>query len=279
MLSVLLMAGGVAAQEGDPPKTGTDPRDFSSKFSPYFMYTELENDLQQSALVMSGLWAFSPTVALLYEIPIAFERDFGETALFDPTTGNCGPGVIPGGGVPLPNNVPLFPERDCQEVGTGDAVFQLLLRGKKALGGDWVFGVRFDVPMASKDELGSETFTMSPIVAYVRDLKIPGAFVAFMNLYKFDVWKDSNRSNVSAYVGRWFLMLPLSKKLRLYALPEFQPIYDFENKHFSFWAAPEIGHLLGPGNILYLKPGWGVDPDELQGDRRFTLEVGWRKFL
>ena len=90
VLSVLLMAGGVAAQEGDPPKTGTDPRDFSSKFSPYFMYTELENDLQQSALVMSGLWAFSPTVALLYEIPLAYERDFSDTATFNPMTGNCG---------------------------------------------------------------------------------------------------------------------------------------------------------------------------------------------
>ena len=23
----------------------------------------------------------------------------------------------------------------------------------------------------------------------------------------------------------------------------------------------------------------GVDPDEFQGDRKFTIEVGWRKFL
>ena len=42
---------------------------------------------------------------------------------------------------------------------------------------------------------------------------------------------------------------------------------------------PEFGKMLGPGNILYIKPGWGVDSDELQGDRKFTFEIGWRKFL
>ena len=66
---------------------------------------------------------------------------------------------------------------------------------------------------------------------------------------------------------------------RLYSLTEFQPIYDFENDHFSFWVAPEIGHMVRPGNILYVKPGWGVNPDGLQGDRELTFEIGWRRFL
>ena len=100
-----------------------------------------------------------------------------------------------------------------------------------------------------------------------------------MHLYQFDVFKDSTRSDQSVYIGRYFLMLPLSKKYKLYSLSEFQPIYDFENEHFSFWAAPEIGKMVAPGQILYIKPGWGIDPDELQGDRKFTVEVGWRKFL
>ena len=26
----------------------------------------------------------------------------------------------------------------------------------------------------------------------------------------------------------------------IYALPEMQPIYDFENSHFSFWIGPEV---------------------------------------
>ena len=227
-----------------------------------------------------GIGVESSVAVLVDEVPLAFQRDFSDTSLFQPTTGRCGPGVIPGGGLPLPSPLPLPPPPgNCEEVGIGDSTFQLLFRGPKAAGGDWVFGARFDVPTASQDILGSGTLAASPIVAYVRDLKIPGSFVAFMNLYKFDVWKDSTRSDVSAYIGRWFLMLPVSKKARLYLLPELQPIYDFESSHFSLWFAPELGHLLRPGNILYVKPGWGFGPDQLQGDRKFTFEIGWRKFL
>ncbi len=62
-------------------------------------------------------------------------------------------------------------------------------------------------------------------------------------------------------------------------LPEFQTIKDFENDHFSWWIGPEIGKLLAPGRILYVKPGWGISPDEDSGDRDFSVEVGFRWFF
>ena len=105
-----------------------------------------------------------------------------------------------------------------------------------------------------------------------------------MNFYFFDAFKEDNVDDTSLYVGRWFVMLPLSAPGPnffdgWYALPEFQPVYDFEESHFSFWVGPEFGKMLSPGNIMYFKPGWGVDPDEAEGDREFTFEIGYRYFM
>ena len=64
----------------------------------------------------------------------------------------------------------------------------------------------------------------------------------------------------------------------LYLMPEFQPVYDFENEQFNFWVGPEVGKILREGSIVYLKPGWGV----LNGDdseREFTFEFGFRYFM
>jgi hypothetical protein len=286
LLLALAVTGLANAQEGEAPQTGTDPRDFANKFMPYARYTELENGLEQSELVLFGLLALSKTVAFTYEVPVAYERDVSGTALFNPTSGGCTPGGVPGGGIPLPNGLPAAVidglEGDCTETGIGDANFRLLYRAGSGLGGDWLLGGQFNIPLASEDVLGSETFSVAPNITYVKDLKAypaPGAFFALMNFYQFDVWKDDGRSHQSMYIGRYFVMLPLSKKYKIYALPEFQPIYDFRNSHFSFWAGPEIGKMLEGGNIIYLKPGIGVDPDELEGDRDVSFEIGWRKFL
>ena len=53
----------------------------------------------------------------------------------------------------------------------------------------------------------------------------------------------------------------------------------FEEDHFSLWAAPEIGKVMAPGRLLYLKPGFGIDPDADNGDRDWTFEIGIRWFL
>ena len=99
-----------------------------------------------------------------------------------------------------------------------------------------------------------------------------------MNFYQFNVFGDGDREDVSFYKGRWFFMLPLHKS-GIYALPEIQPIYDFENEHASLWIGPEFGKILFPGNILYLKPGFGIDPDADEGDRKITFEIGYRYFF
>ncbi len=91
-----------------------------------------------------------------------------------------------------------------------------------------------------------------------------------MNFYFFDVFSDKDVDDTSMWVGRWFVMLPLRKPGPgffdgIYALPEFQPIYDFETDEFSFWVGPEIGKMLSPKHVVYVKPGWGVKPESLSG--------------
>jgi len=271
-------------------KTGTDPRDFAPKFMPYYRYTELENGLEEQTATIFGLYAFSKRFAMTYEIPLAKKRDINNTSLKDPATGLCGGLIQPGPGLPA---IPVGgaqgdQEGDCQETGTGDMNLRFMYRmKKKALGGDWIIGSQFDFPTATDDTLGAQQFKIGPMFAYVRDLEAypaPGAFAALMNFYFFDAFGEDALGSTSMYVGRWFVMLPLRKPGPgfldgWYLLPEFQPIYDFEQSHFSFWGAPELGKVLAPGNILYIKPGWGADPDGDLGDRKFTFEVGYRLFL
>ena len=275
LICAVMLAAPVQAQE-----TGTDPRDFAPKFMPYMRTTELGNGLIENQMTMFGLIALNPKLALTYEIPLGYERDVTDTTLRDPMTGVCA-GFLPGGGAVLPNG--QLAEGDCQEVGVGDSNVRLLYRTSwKALGGDWMIGAQFNFPTATNSVLGAETFSIAPMVTYIRDIPAwpgPGAFFALMNFYQFDIAKDDGRPDQSMYIGRWFVMLPLSERHRIYMLPEFQPIYDFENDHFSFWIGPEIGKAFTPKLIGYLKPGWGVNVDDPAGDREFTFEIGFRFFL
>ena len=65
----------------------------------------------------------------------------------------------------------------------------------------------------------------------------------------------------------------------LYAMTEFQPVYDFKESEFSFWVGPEFGKIIREGNIVYAKPGFGIAPDEQDGDRKWTFELGWLYFF
>lgn len=287
VLLELISVSPTFAQDADGgPGTGTDPRDFAPKFMPYYRYTELENGLTQNDVTLFGLFAFSPKFAMTYEIPVARHRDVSDTDLFDPMTGECA-GFLPGGGSPtLPNGLPA--EGDCQETGIGDMNLRFLYRTDwSLLGADWIVGAQFDFPTANKDELGTETLLIAPLIAPVWDLTFwpgPGAFVAMMNFYSTDIYKDTGRGNVSMYIGRWFFMLPLRAPGPglfdgIYLLPEMQPIYDFETSDFSFWFAPEFGKVLKPGVIVYAKPGWGVGNGSNTGERDFTFEFGLRYFM
>jgi hypothetical protein len=283
----IVIASPAVAQEGGKQETGTDPRDFSPKFMPYYRFTELENGLENQSLTLFGLHAFTPKFALTYEIPVAYKNDVGGTALNN-GDGTCGPGGFfpPGEGLP-PISIPGV-TGNCQETGMGDMNLRFMASSDVGwLGGDWIFGVQVDLPTASQNFLGTEQFRLGPMFAYVRDIPQwpgPGAFVAAMNFYFFDVFSDKDVDDTSMWVGRWFVMLPLRKPGPglfdgLYALPEFQPIYDFETDEFSFWVGPEIGKMLSPKHVVYLKPGWGVKPESLSGDREFTFEIGWRYFM
>jgi hypothetical protein len=257
--------------------SGNDPRDFGTKFMPYYRYTELENGVEVNELTLFGFFAFNTRFGLTYELPVAKEIDYSEL------------------------------EPDGNVTGMGDLGLRFFLRPKQ-----WEFAymddkknfsliplVEFTLPTATDDLLGGETLVVSPGFVLVFDLPFDKpplglAFIAMMNFYDFDAFKDNDRPDVSRYRGRWFYQQPLSKPAfvnnpndksfhifdlsGLYLMPELQPVYDFEEDEFSLWVSPEIGKVLREGTIIYAKPGWGVDNNE-DGDREFTFEIGFRYFL
>jgi len=244
-------------------KTGTDPRDFSLKWMPFYRYTELENGLTQQDLTAFGTVPFSPELGMFFEVPIAQYRDFSDIA-----------------GVP----------EGTDAIGIGDIDLKFLWNpkslgfnygkdGKKS--GAWLFGTDFVLPTATDDALAGNALLFAPIVGVVLDMPLHG-FFAMLNLYFVDVYKKDSAPDTSRYVGRWFYMQPLTPPGPwwggLFVLPEFQPIYDFETDDFSSWFGMEVGKMFAPGKIGYIKHGWGIDNSELT-DRDSTLEVGFRWFF
>jgi hypothetical protein len=243
--------------------TGTDPRVFNNKWMPYYRYTELENGLTQQDLTAFGTFRFNDRVGMFYEFPLAQYRDFSDI-----------PGVPPG----------------TDAIGMGDLDLKFLWRpetlefsygkeGEKSA--SVMLGTDFLFPTATDDALTGDAFLFAPIVAFVFDMPLHGFFAA-LNLYYFDVYKKDSAPETSRYVGKWFYMQPLTKPGPwwggLFLLPEFQPIYDFKTSDFSAWIGVELGKMLAPGRILYIKPGWGIDNSELT-DRKSTFEVGFRWFF
>jgi hypothetical protein len=268
--------------------TGNDPRDFTHKFMPYYRYTDLSNGMETQDFTVFGMWAINKNAALTYEVPVARKYDITGTP-------NCAGlpeipcfGTIPGGGATLPNGLPA--EGDGVETGMGDSIIRIFGNwNHEFLGGAAIWGAQFTVPTATKDELGTETWSGGPIATFVWDVNwwpAPGSFFAMMNIFEVDFFKDSGRGDIGRYLGRWFLQLPVNKKHKLYLMMEFQPVYDWEADHFSLWVAPEFGKAFAPskgifrnGGALYIKPGWGISPNAKYGDRDFTFEIGIRFFF
>ncbi len=272
---------------GKKVNTGNDPRDFTHKFMPYYRYTELKNGAEISDLTIFGMVALTKNFAMTYETPIGRKMDITGTAACAGLPEVDCTGSVPGHGF-LPNGLPA--EGDGEEVGVGDTILRLFVNPRKdVFGGSFLPGLQMTVPTASETVLGNETLSGGPIATFVWDVNwwpAPGSFFAMMNIYEFDWYKDNGRGDVSRYMGRWFLQLPINKKHKLYILTEFQPVYDFEEDHFSFWVAPEFGKAFSPskgifrnGGAIYFKPGLGVDPDRDAGDREFTFEIGFRAFF
>ena len=198
-------------------RDNVDPRDFTHKFMPYYRYTELSNGMEMEDFTVFGMWAINKKAALTYEVPIARKYDITGTA-------NCAGlpeipcfGTIPGGGY-LPNGTPA--EGDGVETGMGDSIVRIFGSwDQEFLGGAAIWGAQFSVPTATKDELGTETWTAGPIATFVWDFPLwpaPGAFFAMMNIFEFDIFKDSGRGDVGRYMGRWFLQLPMNHSCLFY---------------------------------------------------------------
>jgi hypothetical protein len=246
-------------------QTGTDPRAFTDKWMPYYRYTELENGMIQQDVTAFGTVRFSERLGMFYEVPLAQYRDFSDV-----------PGLPPGA------------PRDA--LGMGDIDLKFLARPKALeftygrdgkMSGSVMLGTDFLLPTATDDALGGDAFVFAPIVALVCDMPLHG-FIASLNLYYFDVYKKDSAPDTSRYVGKWFYMQPLTPPGAwwggIFLLPEFQPIYDFETKDFSAWIGVELGKMLAPGRIAYIKPGWGLDNSEAV-DRKSSFEAGVRWFF
>ncbi len=314
VLGLILLSGSyvVAGDEGftSNDASGNDPREFSSKFLPYYRYTELENDLEVNEFTLFGFFAFNPRFGMTYEWPIAKEVDYSDVSEFKAFQAGGGDsglppiGENPGGGGDIPFS---DLEDDGDVVGIGDLGLRFFLRPRQL---EWGYMndtknfsimplVEFTVPTANKDVLGGEAFIASPGVVLVFDLPFEKpplglAFIAMMNFFDFDVWKDKSREDTRRFRGRWFYMQPLTMPAfmknpedksfhifdtsGLYLMPEFQPVYDFEEEQFNFWVAPEVGKILREGTIVYAKPGWGVMNSD-DSEREFTFEFGFRYFM
>jgi hypothetical protein len=246
-------------------QTGTDPRAFTDKWMPYYRYTELENGMIQQDVTAFGTVRFNERVGMFFEVPLAQHRDFSD---------------VPG----LPPDAP----RDA--IGMGDIDLKFLGRPKALeftygqdgkMSGSVMLGTDFLLPTATDDALGGDAFVFAPIVALVCDMPLHG-FIASLNLYYFDVYKKDSAPDTSRYVGKWFYMQPLTRPGTwwggLFLLPEFQPIYDFETRDFSAWIGVELGKMMAPGRVAYIKPGWGIDNSEAV-DRKSSFEAGVRWFF
>jgi hypothetical protein len=238
------------AVEGN--KTGTDPRDFSLKWMPFYRYTELENGLIQHDLTAFGTVPFLRNLGMFYEVPLAQYRDFSD---------------VPG----LPAGAPT------DGIGVGDVDLKFLY----ALGDNVLLGTDFILPTATDAALAGNALLFAPIVGFVVDTPFYG-FVAMLNLYFFDVYKEASAPKTSRYVGRVFVMQPLTKPGPwwggFFLLPEWQPIYDFETNDYSSWIGVEAGKMISDGRIAYVKPGWGISNSE-STDRKVTFEAGFRWFF
>ena len=252
-------------QAVEEDQTGNDPRVFSNKWMPFYRYQELENGLTQQDLTAFGTFAFNPTVGMFYEFPVAQYRDFSDVPGFPPDT-------------------------ESKALGMGNTSLKFLVRpraldfhyGKEgSMSGSVLFGMDFVLPTATDAALGGDAFLFAPIVSVVLDMPAHG-FFAMLNLYYFDVFKKDSAPETSQYVGRWFYMQPLTPPGEwwglFFVMPEFQPVYDFEAEDFSLWIGLEIGKIVDPGKVAYVKPGWGINNSELT-DRKSTFEFGFRWFF
>jgi hypothetical protein len=155
----LVSSSAIAEEAAGRDDTGTDPRDFSSKFMPYYLYTELENDLEVKQLNLFGLFAFDKDFALTYDMPISKEVDFSNTDVPESTKNGIGD-----------LGIRFFYKPESTQFETSSHMF----------------GAEFTLPTANDDLLGSEVTIASPMYVYAADVEITGPrFYRHNELYGF----------------------------------------------------------------------------------------------
>ena len=251
-------------------KTGNKPSTFNFRMNPYYRYDELKNGAtidNWNLFVMTPVkWFGKFDGALVLEGPLSISID-----LTDVTT-------IP-------------PAARTETTGFGDWVLRAPMIFKPFRTGslNWIplYIQEFTLPTGSEG-VSAETFIVSPGGGFVISSN-PRWFLALVQFYDFDAGKSTGQPDISRIRLRYFLQYMVSPKYRIYVMPEFQAIFDFETGgKDSFWIAPEIGWVINPvkgdqgGFVVYAKPGWGIGADTDSFQRDFTFEIGvrwmWNQF-
>ncbi len=273
--------------------TGTDPRAFDTLFDLYYRYAEMDNDFTQQDLILAGQVPLTENLAVTGAFPVLRYAEFDDTPTFLRGTGS------------LPDNLGDTPwtggagvaaadlDSGGDEWGIGDiklgAVWRFDTVEAKAGDtwerqgdqlGDVLVSLDLWIPTATEDVLGNDAWILTPGVHWVQDTRSNG-FIALMNYYDWSFTREDGPA-VSRLRGQWYFMQPLTDlgdgvTDGLYIQPEIQPTYDFEEEEFAFWAGGELGKVVTTGAVVYVKPGWGVSPDD--GEREFTIEAGLRWFF
>ena len=175
LMAVLLSGHGISASADDgfesSDASGNDPRDFGTKFMPYYRYMELENDVEVNAFTAFGFFAFNNRFGMTYELPLAQEIDYSDVDAFknfDPGMGGDGGFLPPAGPLPgVPGGLPIGDlESDGNVTGLGDLGLRFFLRPRQW---EWSFMegkknfsvmplVEFTVPTATDDLLGDSFY-------------------------------------------------------------------------------------------------------------------------
>ena len=285
MLESVAPADTAGAEAGGVEENGTDPRDLTAKFMPYYRFNKIDNGLKSHEATLFGMIPV-PIGKLLgneeYKWGVTFEfPTLKYVDASEPVAGALSR-VPPGTEIALDNGISAPIGRDTKVWGIGDLNTRLIApiwQGEvfgKPVG--VLTGAELWWPTASDDLLGTGKWQIAPHLTAVIDLaKAKGIFLASMNFWRTSFAGDGDRDDIELYVGRHFLNIPFGQT-GYYLLAELQTIADLEgNGDWEIWIGPEVGRVLAPGRILYGKPGLGIDPDA--DERKWSFELGYRHFF
>ena len=270
--------------EGDAEANGTDPRDLSAKFMPYYRFNRINNGLKSHEATLFGLMPI-PIGEMLMDEPaykwgVTYEFPALKWVNAERPVSTALSRIPPDPTIPLEQGVSAPSDVDPDVFGVGDLNTRLIAPiWQGEIGGlpvGLLTGFELWWPTASEDLLGTGKWQVAPHLTAVIDLA-PGVFLASMNFWRTSFAGDDDRADIDLYVGRHFLNIPFGQS-GYYMLAELQTICDLnDDNDWEVWFGPEVGKVLAPGRIVYAKPGFGLDSD--LGEREWSFELGYRHFF